>query len=240
MCVWWDSLVRKCCEPKHHQSHACHCLANSSKMPYLCAGDILPAEHTSVSKCPIQLCLCWVGPSLLVGLTEEPYQPDCVLRVRSSYTDKEEVFRLPDVDSYQDRAFLEAVCTCNLKLIQSKYKDTNKTWTIMGHQDDQYVCCPCWSPDKRSNKVRPLVRPHYVLCEVTLHKRLTYSGVTSPALPEVGVGRLAWRTGSPHEKWRPDGKFYPCTGSSWESLNSLRISTIGKPRGLFLIMRSFH
>lgn len=140
MCVWWDSLVRKCCESKHHQLHVCHCLANSSTMPYLCAGDILPADHTSVSKCPIQLCLSWVGPSLLVGLTEEPYQPDCVLRVRSGYTDKE-VFRLPDVDSYreEDKAFHEAVCTRNQKLIQSKYKDANKTWTIAG-ASERSVC----------------------------------------------------------------------------------------------------
>lgn len=63
---------------------------------------------------------------------EEPYHPDCVLRVRRGYTDKEEVFRFPDADPYleEDKAFLEAVRTGNQKLIRSSYEDASKTYEL--------------------------------------------------------------------------------------------------------------
>ena len=63
---------------------------------------------------------------------EEPYQPNCVLRVRRGFTDKEEVFTFPDADPYleEDRAFLEAVRTGNQNLIRSSYEDASKTYEL--------------------------------------------------------------------------------------------------------------
>ena len=63
---------------------------------------------------------------------EEPYQPNCVLRVRRGFTDKEEVFTFPAADPYleEDRAFLEAVRTGNQNLIRSSYEDASKTYEL--------------------------------------------------------------------------------------------------------------
>jgi predicted dehydrogenase len=63
---------------------------------------------------------------------EEPYHPECVVRVRRGYTDKEEVFPFPDADPYleEDRVFLEAVRTGNPGLIRSTYEDAYKTYEL--------------------------------------------------------------------------------------------------------------
>ena len=65
---------------------------------------------------------------------EEPYQPDCKLRVRCGFTDedKDEVFTFPDADPYleEDRAFLEAVRTGNQSIIRSSYEDASKTYEL--------------------------------------------------------------------------------------------------------------
>ena len=63
---------------------------------------------------------------------EEPYFPECKLRVRRGYTDQEEVLTYPDVDPYleEDRLFLEAVRTGNHDLIRSSYVDAARTYEM--------------------------------------------------------------------------------------------------------------
>ena len=63
---------------------------------------------------------------------EEPYHPECVVRVRNGYVDEEEVFPFRNADPYleEDRLFLEAVRSGNPSLIRSTYEDAYKTYEL--------------------------------------------------------------------------------------------------------------
>ena len=63
---------------------------------------------------------------------EEPYYPECKLRVRRGYTDEEEIFSFPNVDPYykEDEAFLRAVCSGDGSVIKSSYEDAFKTYAL--------------------------------------------------------------------------------------------------------------
>ena len=63
---------------------------------------------------------------------EEPYYPECKLRVRRGYTDEEEIFPFPNVDPYyrEDEAFLKAVSNGDSSLIRSSYEDAFKTYSL--------------------------------------------------------------------------------------------------------------
>lgn len=63
---------------------------------------------------------------------EEPYQPECKLRVRRGYTDDEEIFTFRNVDPYykEDEVFLKAVRSGDSNLIRSTYEDAFKTYAL--------------------------------------------------------------------------------------------------------------
>ena len=63
---------------------------------------------------------------------EEPYYPECKLRVRRGYTNEEEIIPFPNVDPYykEDEAFLKAVCSGDNSLIRSSYEDAFKTYAL--------------------------------------------------------------------------------------------------------------
>ena len=63
---------------------------------------------------------------------EEPYSPQCRLRVRRGYTDDEQIYSFPDADPYykEDEAFLTAVRTGDSSLIRSSYEDAYKTYAL--------------------------------------------------------------------------------------------------------------